>query len=98
MKLADISDSARDYQREQIAAAVLSRRNGSKLDIIGSPVGSGKGFTIGELMRLGSRPLAVLPNLNLLNQMHKRVATHLDEDIDVAVSYTHLTLPTICSV
>jgi len=83
MKLADISNSARDYQREQIAAAVLSRRNGSHIDIIGSPVGSGKGFTIGELMRLGSRPLAVLPNLNLLNQMHQRVSSHLEEDIDV---------------
>ena len=78
-----VSEHARDYQREQIGSTIASRRAGSKLDIIGSPVGSGKGFTIGELMRLAKKPLAVLPNLNLLTQMHERISKYLDEDLDV---------------
>ena len=73
----------RPYQREQVESVVTNRKAGHNRLVVGSAVGTGKSVTIGELCRLGRKPLVIAPNLNLLWQMHSGLAKYLDEDIDI---------------
>jgi len=79
----DLNPLLRPYQREQVESVVTNRKAGHNRLVVGSAVGTGKSVTIGELCRLGRKPLVIAPNLNLLWQMHHGLAEYLGEDIDI---------------
>ena len=56
------------------------------------------GVRVSEISRDEVAHLAKLSRLALSEEELAQFATQIDEIVDSAVSYTHLTLPTICSV
>ena len=78
-----LKDGLRDYQREQVGAVLQNARAGKNRLMVGSAVGTGKSITMGELGRLAQKPLWIMPNLNLLHQMHGNLSRYLEEDLDV---------------
>lgn len=78
-----LKDGLRDYQRQQVGSVLQHARAGKNRLMVGSAVGTGKSITMGELGRLARKPLWIMPNLNLLHQMHGNLSRYLEEDIDV---------------
>ena len=85
-----ISEYLRPYQKEQVGSVVTHAKAGKNRLMVGSAVGTGKSVTMGELGRLAKKPLWVMPNLNLLHQMHGNLCRYLNEEIDVEQGGRHV--------
>ena len=82
---------------------VVEEQSNTRTKIFLEPLEQGFGHTLGNALRrimLSSMPGTAVTEVKIKGVLHEysTIEGVQDDVIDIPVSYTHLTLPTICSV